>query len=173
MTPPASEPSPARAEVLATLRERLVAFAASRYGQEGSEDLAQEVMVVLAQKYAHLERPEDLVPVAFQILRFKATGTWRRDWRRGEHVAVDGLPLAGGDPDPEEVAAREQGLARLLAALRHLGPRCRELFRLKLEGLAFPQIRERLGAATLNTVYTWDHRCRQQLRAKLEGGGTP
>lgn len=173
MTLPAFESVPARAEVLGSLRERLVAFAASRYGREGAEDLAQEVMVVLAQKYTHLERPEDLVPVAFQILRFKAAGTWRRDWRRGEHVAVEDLPLAGGDPSPEELAAREQGLARLLAALRELGPRCRELFRLKLDGLAFPEIRERLGAATLNTVYTWDHRCRQQLRAKLEGSGMP
>lgn len=173
MAPSPPEPAPARHEVLGDLRERLVGFAASRYGRESAEDLAQEVMVVLAQKYAHLNRPEDLVPVAFQVMRFKAAGTWRRDWRRGEHVALEDLPLAGGDPSPEDQAARAQGLERLLGALRTLGPRCRELFRLKLDGLSFPEIRDRLGAGALNTVYTWDHRCRKQLLEKMGGGWTP
>lgn len=173
MAQPLPDSAPALHEVLGDLRERLVGFAASRYGRESAEDLAQEVMVVLAQKYAHLDRPEDLVPVAFQVLRFKAAGTWRRDWRRGEHVALEDLPLAGGDPSPEDQAARAQGLERLLGAIRTLGPRCRELFRLKLDGLSFPEIRDRLGAGALNTVYTWDHRCRKQLLEKMGGGWTP
>ena len=40
----------------------------------------------------------------------------------------------------------------------------RRLFRYKLEGLSFPEIQRRMKASSLNTVYTWDHRCRERLR---------
>ena len=51
--------------VLAQLRERIVRFAASHIAGDAAEDVAQEVLVLLHEKYAHLERPEDLLPVAF------------------------------------------------------------------------------------------------------------
>jgi RNA polymerase sigma-70 factor (ECF subfamily) len=54
--------------------------------------------------------------------------------------------------------------------MRKLDGRCREMFRLKLEGKSFPEIQGILEAASLNTVYTWDFRCRKQL-LKLMGGG--
>ena len=66
-----------RDEILAQLRERIVAFAASRIRKESAEDLAQEVFVVLEQKYPHVERLDELVPLAMQILRFKMAA-WRR-----------------------------------------------------------------------------------------------
>jgi RNA polymerase sigma-70 factor (ECF subfamily) len=37
------------------------------------------------------------------------------------------------------------------------------LFRLKLEGLSFPEIQKRLKVDSLNTLYTWDFRCRKQV----------
>lgn len=164
-----------RGTTLALLRERLVAFAASRFGREGAEDLAQEVLVVLETKYRTVARMEDLVPLAFQILRFKAVAWRRRSLRRGEHLAVDPEEegLAGDAPNPHLAAERQELLGRLLKALEGLGPRCRELFRLKLEGLSFPEIQRRLGAEALNTVYTWDHRCRKQLLAALGGRWQP
>ena len=61
-------------------------------------------------------------------------------------------------------------LERLARAVGQLGERCRELLRLKLEGRGFPEIQKAMGAATLNTVYTWDHRCRKRL-LELMGGG--
>jgi RNA polymerase sigma-70 factor (ECF subfamily) len=53
---------------------------------------------------------------------------------------------------------------RMKVAFGKLGERCRELFRYKLAGLPFPEIRTKMGAASVNTVYTWDLRCRQRLR---------
>jgi RNA polymerase sigma-70 factor (ECF subfamily) len=50
-----------------------------------------------------------------------------------------------------------------------MGERCRDLFRLKLQGHSFPQIQELLEVASLNTIYTWDHRCRKQLLESLGG----
>ncbi len=160
-----------RDHLLAQLRERIVAFAASRYEREHAEDLAQEVLVVIHEKYSHVSGMEELVPLALQILRFKLAAHWRKQSRRGERtqVPVDHCPIAGDAPDPEATLARKEMLARLSAGIARMGDRCKELFRLKLQGLSFPEIRTRMGAEALNTVYTWDHRCRKQLLDSLGG----
>ena len=160
-----------REEILARLRERIVRFAASRLSRDAAEDLAQEVLLVLHEKYAALDRVEDLLPVSLEIARFKILGARRKIVRRGEHtqVSVDDLPLAGAGADPFDQAERRERLDRLESVLRGLGERCRELFRLKLEGYTFPEIQKRLRVATLNTLYTWDFRCRKQILEKLGG----
>jgi len=124
---------------------------------------------VLHEKYATLDRIEDLLPLSLEIARFKIMGARRKVVRRGEHtqVSVDDLPLAGAADDPYEQAARRQQLDRLEAALAGMGERCRELFRLKLEGHTFPEIQKRLGVTAINTLYTWDSRCRKQLMEQL------
>jgi len=161
-----------RDEILRKLRERIVAFAASRYQRDLAEDVAQEVLLVLEEKYAALDRIEDLLPVSLQIARFKMTAGRRKVVRRGENtqVSVDDMPLADHQPDPESDAARREQLDRIAAAVKTLGERCRDMFRWKLEGLTFPEIQKRLGADSLNTVYTWDSRCRKQLLERLGGG---
>jgi RNA polymerase sigma-70 factor (ECF subfamily) len=161
----------ARTAILARLRERIVAFAASRYAGSQAEDLAQEVLVLIHEKYGHLNRLEDLVPLAFQILRFKLAAHRRKAARRGEFdaVDVDEFPPASDAPDPAAVLERKELLAALLGGIARMGDRCRELFRLKLQGRSFPEIQALLGAGSLNTVYTWDHRCRKQLLDALGG----
>ena len=54
-----------------------------------------------------------------------------------------------------------------------MGERCQELFRHKLQGRTFAEIQELMGADALNTVYTWDHRCRKQLLERLGGRWEP
>ena len=160
-----------RSAILERLRERIVRFAASKLTREAGEDLAQEVLLVLHEKYPTLDRAEDLVPLSLEIARFKIWAVRRKTVRRGEdrQVSVDDLPLAGREPDPFEQAARRESLERLESALATLGDRCRELFRLKLEGFTFAEIQKRLGVGALNTLYTWDFRCRKQLLARLGG----
>jgi RNA polymerase sigma-70 factor (ECF subfamily) len=158
-----------RDDLLARLRERIFRFAASRLQRDAAEDLAQEVLLVLHEKYAALDRVEDLLPLSLEIARFKIMGARRKTVRRGEHtqVSVDDLPLASDAADPFDQAARRQRMERLEAALGALGDRCRQLFRLKLQGFTFPEIQKRLGVASLNTLYTWDFRCRRQLIERL------
>lgn len=167
-----SDPAPKdRQEVLALLRARIVSFAASRVARDFAEDLAQEALLLLTQKYPHVESLEDLVPLSIRIVRFKIASHRRKVRRRGEttSVPVEEMPFADDRPDPETAAVRREALARLKQALARLTGRCQALFRLKLEGHGFAEIREALGAASINTVYTWDSRCRKALLEAMGG----
>jgi RNA polymerase sigma-70 factor, ECF subfamily len=160
-----------RDEILTRLRERIVAFAASRTERDVAEDLAQEVLIVLEEKYAHVEAIEELVPLSMQIMRFKMVALRRKLVRRGEtgSVSVDDVQL----PDPAADLAgdieKRELLDRLATAISHMGDRCRELFRLKLLGRSYGEIQRELGAASINTVYTWDARCRKELLERVGG----
>jgi len=164
-----------RNRILEALRERIVRFAASRVGEGAAgdaQDIAQEVLLVLHEKYPALDRVEDLLPLSIEIARFKILAARRKAVRRGENtqVSVDDLPLAGGSPDALEQAVRRQRLELLEAALKGLGARCREIFSLKLQGLSFIDIQKHLKVGSLNTLYTWDFRCRKELRERLGAG---
>jgi|ERR1051326_962901 RNA polymerase sigma-70 factor (ECF subfamily) len=160
-----------RDEILDRLRERIVGFAASRIQRDAAQDVAQEVLMVLHEKYRHLERMEDLVPVAFEILRFKMIALRRKAVRRGEYnqVSVEDIQLPDSGVDPATDAERRELRERLMEAIQKLGERCRRIIALKLEGKNFIEIQKILGAASVNTVYTWDFRCRKQL-LELMGG---
>ena len=158
-------------EILPTLRERIVAFAASRIGKDVAEDLAQEVLIVLHEKYSHVTRLEELLPLALQIVRFKMMAQRRKSIRRGEYtqVSITDIQLPDLDADPGDLIDRQQMLERLTRAMGQLGDRCREMMRLKLEGKTFPEIQKIMGVGSINTIYTWDFRCRKNL-LELMGG---
>ena len=160
-----------RDQLLASLRERILAFATLRVSKAQAEDLAQEVLVVLHEKYGHVIELTELVPLAFQILRFKMLDAHRKSLRRGEYnqESVDDLPLADPGDDPATQLDQKQRVDRLLAAITQLGERCREFFKWKLEGKSFPEIQTLMNQTSINTIYTWDLRCRKQL-LHLMGG---
>jgi RNA polymerase sigma-70 factor (ECF subfamily) len=160
-----------RDEILLRLRERIVAFAASRTERDVAEDLAQEVLIVLEEKYAHVEAIEELVPLAMQIMRFKMVALRRKLVRRGETgaVSVDDVQLPDPGADVASEIEKRELLDRLATAISHMGDRCRELFRLKLQGRSYIEIQRELGATSINTVYTWDARCRRELLERVGG----
>jgi RNA polymerase sigma-70 factor (ECF subfamily) len=164
-----------RDEVLARLRERIVRFAASHLSRDAAEDLAQEVLMLLHEKYGHLDRPEDLLPLGLQIVRLKMMSFRRKAVRRGEYssVSITDIPLVDLDANPEDLAGQRETVERLARAMAQLGDRCRELIRLKLLGKSFPEIQKIMGAANINTVYTWDHRCRKHLLELMGGDWEP
>ena len=160
-----------RDEILTSLRERILAFATSRVSKDLAEDLTQEVLILLHEKYAHVTELTELVPLAFQVLRFKMLDVHRKSLRRGEYnqESVDELPLANPGDDPATLLDQKQRVDRLLAAVAQLGDRCRDLLTLKLEGHSFPEIQTRMGQHSINTIYTWDLRCRKQLLSLMGG----
>ena len=145
-----------REQVLSQLRERIVGVAASRLSKEVAEDLTQEVMIVLHEKYA---------------LRFKIWDTRRKSLRRAEHtpVSLDEIQVADKAGHPGIEIERKQLLAQLMEAIDSLGPRCRQLFLWKLEEKTFQEIQRLFGVSSINTIYTWDFRCRKQLIQKMGG----
>ena len=161
----------AREETLVKLRERIVSFAASHLSRDAAEDLAQEVLMLLHEKYAHLERPEDLLPLSLQIVRFKIMSQRRKSVRRGEYnqVSISDIQLPDLNANPADAVERKETMERLTKAIGTLGERCRDLLRLKLQGKTFPEIQKIMGAAAINTVYTWDHRCRKNLLDAMGG----
>jgi RNA polymerase sigma-70 factor, ECF subfamily len=160
-----------REAILVKLRERIVGFAASRLQRDAAEDLAQEVLILIHEKYGHLERLEDLLPLSLQIVRFKMMALRRKAQRHGEYTQVvpDEIQLADGAADPLLLAERREMRERLVAAVSQMGEHCRKLFALKLEGKSFAEIQTLLGVGSINTIYTWDFRCRKQL-TELMGG---
>ena len=160
-----------REEILRQLRERILAFATSRGLGDAAEDLAQEVLIVLHEKYTHVTELTELVPLSFQILRFKMLDRHRKILRRGEYnpESIDDHPLVDPGDDPAMQAEQNERVTHLIAAIQQLGERCQKLFRLKLEGHTFPQIQKILGERSINTIYTWDSRCRTQLLALMGG----
>ena len=99
-----------RDQILISLRERILAFATLRVSRAQAEDLAQEVLVVLHEKYPNVAGLTELVPLAFQVLRFKMLDAHRKSLRRGEYhqESVEDIPLAdpGDDPAAQVVSIR-------------------------------------------------------------------
>lgn len=132
--------------------------------------------MLLTTKYPTVTSPDDLVPLAIRIVRFKIIEFRRKAGRRGEFARPreDEDPAADLADDkgwgrPDVQLRRREMSDRLAAALKQLTGRCRELFRLKLEGHRFAEIQRQLGARTVNTVYTWDARCRERLLSLMGG----
>ncbi len=160
-----------RDQVIGQLRERIVAFATSRGSREVAEDLAQDVLMVLHEKYPQVTEMTELLPLSFQILRYKMLDLHRKTLRRGEYnqESIDDRPQVDSQEDPSEHVEQKERVTYLIEALGQLGERCRELFRLKLQGHTFPEIQQKFGERSINTIYTWDSRCRKQLLTLMGG----
>ena len=164
-------PKMTRDDILKHLRERILAFATSRGSREVAEDVVQDVLMVLHEKYPQVTSLTELVPLSFQILRYKMLDLHRKTLRRGEYLqeSIDERPVADCEDDPSVQAEQKERVEHLIEALHQLGERCRKLFQLKLEGHTFPEIQRILGERSINTIYTWDSRCRKQLLMLMGG----
>jgi RNA polymerase sigma-70 factor (ECF subfamily) len=160
-----------RDALLSILRERIIGYAASRIGRDSAEDLAQDVLILLEEKYPEVNGIADLVPLSLQIARFKMAGLYRKAARRGENsqVSVDDIQIPDLSQDTADEYERREMMNRLAGAIAKLPPRCREMIRWKLQGHNFDEIRKLLKLDSINTVYSQDFRCRKQL-IDLMGG---
>jgi RNA polymerase sigma-70 factor (ECF subfamily) len=163
-----------RGAILTILRERIIGYAASRIGRDSAEDLAQDVLILLEEKYPQVDGIADLVPLSLQIARFKLAAIYRKSARRGEHsqVSVDEIQIPDLSHDTAGEYERRETMERLAAAIAKLPPRCREMIRWKLQGNNFAEIQKLLKLDSINTVYSQDFRCRKQLM-ELLGGALP
>jgi len=163
-----------RSAVLSTLRERIVGYAASRIGRDSAEDLAQDVLILLEEKYPEVNGIADLLPLSLQIARFKLAAIYRKSARHGEssQVSVDDIQIPDLSQDTADEYERRETMTRLAGAIAQLPPRCREMIRWKLQGHNFGEIQKLLNLDSINTVYSQDFRCRKQLVELLGGSLT-
>jgi RNA polymerase sigma-70 factor (ECF subfamily) len=73
-----------RDQRLARCREKILAFATLQVSRVHAEDLTQEVLMVLHEKYPYITDLTGLMPLAFQVLRFKMLNAYRKTLRRDE-----------------------------------------------------------------------------------------
>src|SRR5947209_196994 len=108
-----------REETLRRLRERIVAFAASRISGDIAEDLGQEVLLLLHEKYPHVVSLEELVPLSMRIVRLKMAAQYRKSRRRGEYsqVSVDDIQIPDVAANALTDMERNQMLERLQNAI--------------------------------------------------------
>src|SRR5918995_4551470 len=105
-----------RDQIIGQLRERIVAFATSRGSREVAEDLAQEVLMVLHEKYSQVTELTELIPLSFQILRFKMLDLHRKTLRRGEYnqESVDDQPVVDQGDDPSVHVEQKERVIQLI-----------------------------------------------------------
>lgn len=138
----------------------LVGFIRKRLRDGGrAEELAQEVFVRAIQN-----RPDNprawIYVVASNLVRDEA----RRGAVRRRHLRLIEPPVEPVTEAPlvDEVQSREERRARIRDALAQLSERDRQALLLKEEGLAYPQIAERLGLSP-GAVGTTLSRARKRL----------
>jgi DNA-directed RNA polymerase specialized sigma24 family protein len=78
-----------RDQILSALRERILAFATSGVSRDHVEDLTQDTMAVLHEKYPLVSELTELVPLAFQVLRYKMLDAHRKAMRRSSPRSVN------------------------------------------------------------------------------------
>ncbi|MGC5583904.1 SigE family RNA polymerase sigma factor [Ornithinimicrobium sp. W1679] len=122
-----------------------------------AEDLLQEALVALAEKWETVEHPDAFV----RRVIYRQRVSW---WRRSRHeLVVDRLPEAGVD-DGAERRARD---AEVHDVLRTLPPRQRAALVLRyFEDLTEAQTAEVMGVAT-GTVKSLSHQAVARMRAEL------
>lgn len=159
-----------RQEIFSKLRERIRGYATSIVGADRAEDVAQETVIVLVEKYESVETLTELLRIAFKVARFKIGNLIRLEGRRKtggledeQWEQIQDTP----EREPEDEAIRREQISQLAEAIRSLSKKCQEIFRMKLEGHNFADIAEALRAGSVDTLYVWDHRCRRKLKEVL------
>jgi RNA polymerase sigma-70 factor (ECF subfamily) len=143
-----------------------------------TEDVFQEVSIVVMQKYRDVQDPDGFRPWARTIARFQALKAVNR--RRANPVVlagevIDRLDRAWEERDRED--RRDASVAALERCLAKLTPRAQELVHLRYhEDLSGQHISERLRKP-LNTIYVAISRIHRTLaecvRGELARSGAP
>jgi RNA polymerase sigma-70 factor (ECF subfamily) len=129
-------------------RRPLLQFLRTRMASEqDAEDVLQESLSRLL-RYRDSESPEGWRQLLYRIAINATHDLYRAATSRhgSDHVPMDGMELATGEPTPEQHAAYEQQVARLTQAILALPPKCQRVYLLKrVHGLSRAQIAERCG----------------------------
>lgn len=135
-----------------------------------AENLVQETWLRTWRRLPHLSDDRDPFPWLARV----ATNLARDQWRKRRPLAFADLSPNEREqvvegPGPEGLLDQKQQVERLRQAVRRLRPEYRMVIALRYDGqLSYQQIAEAMDLP-LNTVRTYIHRAKAELRAMLEG----
>lgn len=112
-----------------------------------AEDLVQNVFLRLAARQATTQI-DNIDAYLMQTASSVWTdhGRWRRSRAEGAHIEYEDLLHGHGDFSPERIYEARQALDRVLASLKALSVRARQVFLLRrFEGMSQKEVAERLG----------------------------
>lgn len=156
-----------RDALIALVRERIRGFATYLHWGDDAEDIANETVLVLLEKYGGIEAPEEILKIANQIC-VNLVLNLRRKRANKRQVDLDTGIAASLGGDPETVASNRELKQLMLKAIEASDSRCKQLLRLKLEGATTEKIAEELKLNP-NAVHAAFFRCGKRLRAALGG----
>ncbi len=134
-----------------------------------AEDLASETFLEVLTSLAGFRGRSDIRTWLFTIARRRWAAHLRRQKCRPETAALS-LLLESPLPGPEEQAVRADVLALIDAAIDGLGRRPAQVARLRLQGLSFYEIANRLSISESSARVIW-FRARQALKDALKKEG--
>jgi RNA polymerase sigma-70 factor (ECF subfamily) len=150
---------------------------------EATDDVVQEIFIVIHARLQTLERPEALRSWLYGIVR-RTVSTHRRS-RRTRDATLSGLPLEyetqhPRPPTPLELAEQSEQVKLLSSLLEELDEEKREVFVLaELEEMTVPEISQAIEIP-VNTVYSRLRAARLAFEealarhaARRNGGGRP
>ncbi|HEY3357921.1 MAG TPA: sigma-70 family RNA polymerase sigma factor [Polyangia bacterium] len=143
--------------------------------EEDAQDVTQEALILAHRHREKFRGDSRFTTWLYRIAATTALMHLRKQRRRPPPLpmasSADGevtdLDPATAEPSAEERLTAAQQLARCDASLMEMGPRYREVFRLRfVEGYTEDEIAERLGLTAAN-VKTRAYRARARVRAAL------
>lgn len=160
-----------RDEVLTKLSAKIVRFAMSKkLNVQDAEDVGQDTLLLIHERYSHLERESDLVPLGIHMAKLKCHEKLRGLYRAG--VWPENYDPVSDDLLPDELLERTQWLEWISAVIPKLEERCRRIFELQLRGFETRAIAETLGL-TVNALHVAALRCRRQALELAPMGARP
>jgi hypothetical protein len=172
----------AAAELLfAGLRVRLRDVAKRRVQEDGLEDVIQDTLKIVHQKYRTSSSDAGILIWSFVVLR-NVIGNYYQNKRRrqGRETPLEDLPRPPAGARLEEESDLGERLTEALATLARQAPRCGLIFRRILESWergggprevsqrALATVQREEPAMTRGSFYTALHRCRARLRVLLD-----
>jgi RNA polymerase sigma factor (sigma-70 family) len=138
-----------------------------------NEDLVQEALVIIFEKYKNIDFERGVLPWAYGVLDRVMSGDYRTRIRRenilNSHIN-EVIKLHNNNESTEQKATSFEMADEIWRALSQLNNKEKEIFKLKLEGFSGDEIQEKLGISrTVMDVSVF--RGRKKLRKKLEKRG--
>ena len=152
-------------ENLQLVRARIRGFLlARRHPEADADDVTQDCIVVLIDRYPHVRDRIDMLKLATRIAGNRICQLYR-DRARVTQFAEE--PAAAGDPG--QTAQQRELVDRVLLGMMELGARCRDLLRMLLiEQRDYAEIRATLGIES-DYIYVLRERCLRALKRNVGG----